>query len=208
MRLIPSALEIRWFCATLFLFIIIVCLGFNDKKHPAQYEISFKTLTRQPDDITCGPASTVMVLNHYGKDISIDEVKKITKTVWYSRNGVDFGMTAPQLIREALDYFGFFSKLNYGGLDTLKHFVSLGKPCIVLIRSDEYTWHYIVVTGFSDGKINFANPTQGQMESVSEETFVRAWRWTGDLSGRDCGWWIAFWLRTMEIYPNSFVHLE
>lgn len=195
-------------CATFFCFIIIVCLGFNDKTHPAQYEIPFSSLARQPDDITCGPTSVAMVLKHYGKDVPVDEIKKVTKTVWYTRNGTDFGMTAPELLRSALETYGYSARLKYGGLDTLKHFVSMGKPCIVLLRSDEYTWHYVVVVGYKDSKVMFANPTYGEIQGISEHNFSRAWTWTGDIQGRDCGWWIAFWLRTMEIYPNSFVCTE
>lgn len=187
---------------------MIVCFGFNDKTHPAKYEIPFSSLVRQPDDITCGPTTTVMLLKHYGKQATVEDVKKLTKTVWYTRKGVDFGMTAPELIRSALEKYGLMSKLRYGSLDTLKHFVGLGKPSIVLLRSDEYTWHYVVVTGYKDGKIWFANPTYGEIQGISEENFCRAWRWTGDIEGRDCGWWIAFWLRMMEIYPNSFICTE
>lgn len=168
----------------------------------------FIDLLEQPDDITCGPTSVAMILRFYNKNVPISEVKKITRTVWYNHGGKDFGMTAPYMICKGLDYYGCKSKLGIGSLKKLKSVVSSGRPCIVLVRSGEYSWHYVVVTGYGNSIIFYANPTDASITGLSEQEFLRAWNWSGDLLGRDCGWWLSFWLRAIEIYPCSYVYVE
>ena len=42
--------------------------------YPERHEILGFACMSQPDEITCGPASIAMVLNWYGKEVSIKEV--------------------------------------------------------------------------------------------------------------------------------------
>lgn len=168
----------------------------------------FVDLLVQPDDITCGPTSTAMLLRFYGVDANINEVKKITKTVWYKKDGKEFGMTAPVFIRDCLVSYGFSASLKKGDLRHLKKIISSGNPAISLVRSGEWNWHYIVVVGYGDGFIYFANPTNGEVEGLSESEFMSAWNWSSDLRGSRRSWWIAFWLSVLEIYPCSYVYVE
>ena len=193
-----------FFCLCLFLFLVLTSKLRKD--YPLRYMNNFIDFLQQPDDITCGPTSTAMLLRFYSKNVSIEEVKKITKTVWFSYDGKDFGMTAPELIRNALDHYGCNAILSNGFIKDLKRVLSKGKPCIVLVRSGEYSWHYIVVVGYNEEMIFYANPSDGNLSGLSEYEFTRAWNWNGDLSGRDCSWWISFWLKALEIYPYSYIY--
>lgn len=188
--------------------IIIALLGYKDRSHPAEFTIPFTTLAEQPDNITCGPTSALMVLRYYGIEASLSDVKKKTKTVWYTSHGVDFGMTAPALVQEALNSYGLNVRLDYAGMDRLKNIVAHGKPCIVLVRSGEWNWHYVVVVGYERDVIYFANPSNGKIERLLVDEFEKAWNWRGDLLGRDCSWWILFWLRGLEIYPYSLIYVD
>lgn len=200
--------ELRWIAASLMVVIIIALNGYNERKFPSSYTVPFTFLEMQPDDITCGPTSALMVLRYYGKSPSLDEIKRKTRTVWYSRQGRDIGMTAPAYVQVALQSYGLKSILTNGDIRRLKHLVALGKPCIVLVRSGEWSWHYVVVVGYDRGFIYYANPSNGMVEGLAEVYFERAWNWRSDLLMRECSWWPLFWLRSLEIYPNSLVYID
>ena len=51
---------------------MIALLGHKDRSHPAVYSIPFVTLEKQPDDITCGPTSLLMILHYYGIEASLE----------------------------------------------------------------------------------------------------------------------------------------
>lgn len=188
--------------------IIIGIYSFNKRIHPISHMLQFTELVQQPDDITCGPASISMLMSYYDKDLTVNEIKKITKTVWYNYDGRDFGMTAPELVRLSLSHYGFRSHLKYGKIDNLKFTIALGKPCIVLIRSGEWNWHYVVVIGFDQEYIYYANPSSGEIEGLSTNEFDNSWNWSFDLHGRECGFWGKFFLKAVEIYPNSYIFVD
>ena len=191
------------FCAT-----FIGISSWIGKSYPAVFNIEINHLVQQPDDITCGPTSVCMLLYFYNKNISVDEIKKITNTVWYSWNGRDVGMTSPSYIVSSLKYFGLHSRQKYGNLNNLKHQISHGTPCILLVRSGEWNWHYVLVCGYSENYIFYANPTTGEIEGLSTDEFYSAWSWNSDLRGRTCGQLPKYFLKGIEIYPNSYIFVE
>jgi ABC-type bacteriocin/lantibiotic exporter with double-glycine peptidase domain len=191
-----------------FLYFLIFFNITNKYNFPNSYKISFLDLLQQPDDITCGPTSTAMILRHYGIFADIDKVKKITKTVWYTHDGRDFGMTSPELIHICLKKFGLNAKMKCGNINELKYILSKNNPVIVLVRSGEWNWHYVVVVGYDKDMIFFANPSSGELEGLSVHEFKLAWDWRGDLKGNICNYLFSFWLRTLEIYPNTLVYIQ
>ena len=144
----------------------------------------------------------------YNLDVSVNDVKKITKTVWYNWSGRDVGMTSPNFMTYALKHFGFNSKMKYGKIIDLKHTISNGKPCIVLVRSGEWNWHYVLTCGYDAEYIFFANPTTGEIEGLSTDEFYSAWSWNSDLRGRTCSQLPKYFLKGIEIYPNSYIFVE
>ena len=111
-------------------------------------------------------------------------------------------------IRLEVKKYNLNAKIKTGNIKKLKCVVGSGKPCIVLIRSGEWNWHYVIVIGYDKEMIYYANPTDAEIDALSVDEFDRAWNWTSDIRGRSCSWWISFWLRILEIYPRTYVYVD
>lgn len=153
--------------------------------HPVAYEIKDFKFLEQPDQITCGPTSATMLLQSYGKDVSLEDVKSVTKTQWFKWKGESIGMTSPDMIAVALNHFGVKSKMRRGDLDQIKHYVSLGRPPVVLVRSGSVYWHYVVVIGYNESEIIIADPGSGKREVMPVEHFLGSWSFKTDMNGKD-----------------------
>ncbi len=176
-------MKIKFTIILVLLAAILICL-INKRKynHPVVYvPPSDFPYIQQPDSISCGPACATMLLNYYGKDVTFEEVKKATKTEWFkTKDGQSVGMTDPEMLQIALFQFGVPCKVERGDLNKLKYYVSRGKFPIVLIRSSNITWHYIVVFGYDGNNIYFAEPGEGKISSLKNETFLNAWKFSHD----------------------------
>ena len=168
----------------------------------------FADMMIQPDDITCGPTCVAMLLRHHGIKVEVEDVKDITKTVWFSMDDKDLGMTLPSYISSAISHYGLKPLQSTGRISSLKAVVAGNGPSIVLVRSGEYSWHYVLVIGYDRECIYFVNPSIGAVEGLSEPEFLAAWDWSGDLQGRDCGPAPAFWVRTFGVDPCGFTWVE
>jgi predicted double-glycine peptidase len=165
--------------------ILVLCVSrlFFDYSHPLSYQIkNFNTVT-QPDSISCGPASVLMVLRAYDKDFSLDIVTKHTHTEWFSYDDQRFGMTDPAYIAVALKKLSVPAKKTTGNLIMLKHFVSQNKPVVVLVRSGKYTWHYVVVIGYDPLTIVIADPADGLINTIPAEDFLSSWAFASNMEG-------------------------
>lgn len=157
----------------------------NSYTFPERYQIADFPLCRQPDNITCGPTSTLMVLKYYKKDVTRQVVETETKTEWFTYNGQRIGMTAPDYVARALKRLGVPARMELGNLEKLKFYVSANKPVIVLLRSGQYTWHYVVVVGYDESKITIADPGGGIRWNMTNEHFIGSWKFITDMSGED-----------------------
>ena len=174
--------------------------------HPSIYMIQNFEYLVQPNDITCGPTSVTMLLRRYGIKVSIDEVEAKTKTQWFWYDGQAVGMTSPEYIPIALKFFGVRATLKRGYLDRLKYYVAQDKPCVVLLRSGDYLWHYVVVIGYDKQSVFVADPGSGQCEQINNQAFEGAWGFTTDMRGEPVkSEWLTDVLRSAEVYPNSMV---
>lgn len=153
--------------------------------HPDSYEVKNFKFLEQPDQITCGPTSATMLLKTYGKDVTLKDVKGKTKTQWFKWNGEPVGMTSPDLIATALTKFGVKSKMSRGNLEQIKYYVSQNRPPIVMLRSGNVYWHYVVVIGYDKKNIIVADPGSGKREVMKTEHFVGAWTFRTDMDGKD-----------------------
>lgn len=155
----------------------------------AKIENFEKHIIEQPDQITCGPTSATMVLHYYSKDISLAEVTKLTYTEWIKfHDGTNFGMTAPDSIRQALHRSGVPARLRRGNIYELKKAISEGKPVIVLLRSGKETWHYCVVISYNDEGFVLADPGYGEARFINKDTFINSWKFTHSMNGEKCGY--------------------
>ncbi len=151
--------------------------------HPGAYEIEWNTYIQQPDDITCGPTSVAMVLNHYGKSVDVDDVKPQTKTEWVRWGTRPIGMTSPEMIPRALSHFGVPAFGAQADFDQLRYYVSNDLPCIVLVRSGLYTFHYVVVIGYTEDSVVIADPGCTEKVIMDARAFRGAWSFDTDMEG-------------------------
>jgi hypothetical protein len=162
--------------------IALICLV-PRTDHPPAHEVAGFEYVTQPDQITCGPTSTLMVLRRYGKTATLAAVEAETKTKWVDYRGTPVGMTSPEYVAAALRHFGVPATLRRGSLDALQHAVSCDRPCVALLRSGPRTWHYVVVTGYTPATIVTADPGDGQRHELPVADFLGAWRFTTDMGG-------------------------
>ncbi len=147
------------------------------------YEIQGFHYVEQPDGITCGPTSALMLLTRYGKEVTLDQVKEKTITKWFSYDGHDIGMTSPDMIPVALKNFGVPASTKYGNLEKLKYYINQRRPPMVLVRSGYWTWHWIVVIGYDEQNIIVADPGSGIRRVMPSAAFVGAWTFNTDMRG-------------------------
>jgi len=182
--------------------LLIVVLSFNYEQllsvqYPDSFYIKNFPLLEQPDQITCGPTSVAMLLQHYGKDTTIQQAKEMAKTEWFSYKDQVIGMTSPDFIRVALRRFGVQAQMQRTTLPHLKYYISQSRPPVVLVRSSDKTWHYVVAIGYDEKKIYLADPAWGKVRAVSIDQFERAWNFTSDLRGSDFGK-LDYWKLAVE----------
>lgn len=151
--------------------------------YPDFFELNTVHYLEQPDDITCGPTSLVMLLELYGQHHSINEVKQQTKTTWISYAHKNIGMTSPEYIAIAAKQFKVSSHMSHGSLDDLKYFVSQKRPPIVLLRSGKSTWHYVLVIGYTKNIIVVADPGRGAKRVMNVQDFLGAWNFSTNMGG-------------------------
>lgn len=157
----------------------------NEKRqHPDEFEIKNFPLYAQPDGVSCGPTSLRMVLKYYGQDLTLNEIRKQTKTDLYVRNGVEIGGTIPKHMEVALDRFGVSAYIETCDIEKLKWYVSQGRPPCAMVRSGTRYWHWVVVTGYTKDTIITSDPV-GERVEMPIEQFKNAWNFTSDLYGRD-----------------------
>lgn len=160
-------------------------LSYNDAhaKMPPVYKIENFPLETQPDGITCGPTSCLMVMKYYGHDLTLDKVKAKTKTEWFKHEGQEVGMTDPYYIESAMKALNLPVTLMHGDLKSLKKHISEDKPVIILIRSSRLTWHYVVAIGYTETEVVIADPAYGKTRSVENSILLNAWSFSSDIRG-------------------------
>lgn len=171
----------------LFFVVLINYEQFASVDYPSSHHIDFSPILKQPDGITCGPTSCAMLLQYYGKDVSIEDAAKNAKTEWFKYGEKSVGMTSPDFVERTVKDFGVPAKLQRSNIGHLKYYVSQNRPTIVLVRSGLNTWHYVVVVGYDEQKITLADPGYGKERIVALDIFMKAWSFTGDLRGNEFG---------------------
>ena len=151
----------------------------NHFPHKEENLLSDFPVLKQPDGISCGPTSAAMALNYLGREATIEGLKSKAKTTWYKSGDTEIGMTAPDVLAKAIP-----GKLKTGSLDEIKYHIDQNKPVIVLLRSGQTTWHYVVVIGYTEDNITMADPA-GYIHSKENDMFLSAWNFSTDMSGNE-----------------------
>ena len=197
---------------SLFLTIVLLMIVFFNYEqffrfdYPDSFQIKDFPFIEQPDRITCGPASATMLLNYYGVDVDLEEVRKHTKTDWFTYQETPIGMTSPDYIERALKDYKIKSKRQKSDVDHIKYYVSEERPPIVLVRSGLNTWHYVVVIGYDKQNLILADPAFGKERVITIDTFNKSWEFSGDLSGNYYGidHWMLF-IKTAEVSEFTLI---
>lgn len=177
----------HWLAIDLILLIYIVYFIFPLIGHiPNSYSVkNFPQLT-QPDDITCGPTSIAMVLRYYGRNVGIEELRYKAKTTWFEYKNKAIGMTSPEYLVSVLKEYGIDSALQQGNLRSLKYYVSQNRLPIVLLRSGDRSWHYVVIIGYDQSSILVSDPS-GSQYKIPSDHFMGAWDFSTDMEGNYIG---------------------
>lgn len=177
----------------LFIFLLLViCVGFqifqSDKSahEEVHYIYDFPAFT-QPDNITCGPTSTQMLLSWYGIDVDFNQIEKDCKTRWFSYQGDSFGLTMPDGIANCLTKNNIKSSVKRGSIENLKHYANNNRLPIVLLRSGPRYWHYVNIIGYDKDYIYISDPGCGKKYGMTIEHFIGAWSFKTDMCGKVCG---------------------
>lgn len=147
-----------------------------------------------------------MVLQKYNKSVTIVDVKRLSKTVWFQYKQSDIGMTTPDYLVLAMNQLGLPVRMMQANIHLLKYQVSQNKPCIVLVRSGEQTWHYFVVIGYDAEYLEIADPGNGKISKMKKEVFLKCWSWETDMNGEYCQHsYLITLLEMAEVYPNTMI---
>lgn len=178
--------------------------GLPGEYYPTEYFIDIQPVL-QPDRITCGPTSTSMVLSAYQKQIPLPTVICHTHTVWFAYQKERMGMTIPQRIVATLKEYGIQSSMTQGNIHFLKAKIGQDKPCIVLLRAGEFRWHYVVVIGYDQEYIYYADPGDEQIQMLDTKAFMKCWNWETDTSGEECFSYPITILKLLDICPRTII---
>ena len=177
--------NLKWFILIFILISTVATLSFSVSKNtPEEHYINNLKVIHQPDDISCGPTSIAILLDYYNINKTIDDIKLYAITEWFELKDKKIGMTDPKQMEIALNKCGLKSISERGTLDRLKEVISKDKPVIVLLRSGQYTWHYVVVSGYDKNNIIIIDPIDGEIK-LDIIKFEQAWKFTHDMDGID-----------------------
>jgi hypothetical protein len=165
-----------------------VLLGLSSQSVAQDRSLPSFPLTKQPDNISCGAASAVMVLKYYGINAGVGPVKTDAGTRWLAVGNENVGMTFPNGLRDALNQRGVRSQVRNVSLNDLVSIVRDGRPAVVLVRSGVKYWHWFVVYGYSDNgeEFHISDPS-GKQYSMSAKRLNQAMTFSHDTSGRPTG---------------------
>lgn len=195
------------FCIILVLISFYVSFNENTNAIESHFVSNFSSFKIQQDDISCGPTCASMILDYYGKFHLYQEIRNEMKTEWFTFKDVKYGLTVPRYMASTLTKHDVNCFVKRGNINVLESYINKNKPVICLVRSGRYTWHYVVVIGYSKNNIYIANPASGILECISKKIFYESWSFYGDLNGESYSYFdsMILLLRTIEVYPNLFL---
>jgi ATP-binding cassette subfamily B protein len=103
----------------------------------------------QPDAMDCGPTCLKMICEYYGKYITIQKLRELTKV---SKSGVSI-----YAISEAAKQIGFKTTCIKSNVETVEDDVTM--PCILHWNHN----HYVILYKIQNGKYYLIDPAIGKL---------------------------------------------
>jgi len=130
---------------------------------------------RQLGKRDCGVACLVSVMNHWGKNISQQDVKeKLGDT---SNEGYSLGQ-----LQHIAEEYGFAAYVFSGNVEDLKRQCELGRPCIVVYKASRRRNHSVVVYdvkddsySFNESQILIMDPANAKTYKLAADVFLSRW---------------------------------
>ena len=145
----------------------------------------------QEELFTCGPACVRMVLAYYGIEEGEEEIASAMRV---NRNGCSFRRIKECFSSHGLTPFLHKPRKSSNALARLENYLVNEVPVIVLVNryvydsetprmnrkvgweNDDYSSHFVVVTGIEGGEVSFNDPhEQVGKTSLSLDDFVESW---------------------------------
>ena len=125
----------------------------------------------QKYDFDCGPASTKMVLNYYGKNESYEKIIKGCGCSRKIKEGAEGEDIAKYLTKMGIPH----AHKLYGDLEELIDFVNLGYPVIVGWFSPSPGSHWSVAVSITEKRFILQDPAIGKKRYMSLGDFEEVW---------------------------------
>lgn len=114
----------------------------------------------QPDAMDCGPTCLKMIAKYYGREVSLEKLRKLSET---TREG-----TSLRALSDTAEKMGFRSlgvKIDYLKLEN-----EAPLPCIAFWQQK----HFVVIYKIKKGSVHIADPAQG-LTAYSKQEFILNW---------------------------------
>ncbi len=122
------------------------------------------SLTKQYDQVDCGPASLLSVLKYYNGNTTLVGLREMMNTSVNGSTMLDLVNTAKEVGFNAFGAYGEYE-------DLLKEQM----PCIAHVIIEETLNHFVVVYKIKDDKIFIADPGKGKYW-LSKDEFLKIWK--------------------------------
>jgi ABC-type bacteriocin/lantibiotic exporter with double-glycine peptidase domain len=153
-------------------------------------EISLQ-FEEQLDKHSCGIASAVSVFNYWRDEFNTTQRELLKR---YPLENIKDGYSLSQIKDIAKDFEFQAFTLQFSSIEDLKKQVKKGRPVIVQLRLDAFSWvvrnsplfpilvekdqrylyHFVVVTKVTENYISYMDPTSG-LEEVKVSDFQKMW---------------------------------
>ncbi|HEY4505018.1 MAG TPA: cysteine peptidase family C39 domain-containing protein [Candidatus Paceibacterota bacterium] len=122
----------------------------------------------------CGPASLKILLSHFGKDFSEEQLAQLAHATIGSEPGT--GTEHIGMVKAIKKIGGYVFEKEYGTIDELQYFVEKEELPVIIGWFDKNDDHYSVVVSVTDKNIVIVDPAANEPERwLDRMTFPKIW---------------------------------
>lgn len=118
----------------------------------------------------CGPASLKILLSHFGKKYTEDQLAKLGSST------LEKGTSHEGMIQAIKEIGGYVFMKENGTIEELRYFLEKEKLPVIINWFQEYEGHYSVVVSITDKNVIIVDPATNEPESwLSRSRFPKIW---------------------------------